>query len=245
MTRIPLSLYLVYLGLGTEALEWYERGLALYPFYGGNHLRLGGFIYFELGDYERAASFIRIFEHSQIGKAMIADTDAYCAAIYYHLGQYEIMQEFWNAFLGIYEKLISHGQPFEQQEAIDWLLKLNPHRYKTNLEGFLQFISKGSFEKHPFQPTPGERTRDQEYCYIKENDIWKISFDGTTIQAQEVKGFYNIQKILMQPRQLFHCAELMGSTLEDTGEKVINDKARRQYQKKIIELQSDIEDRRP
>jgi TolB-like protein len=238
-TLFPISLYLVYLGLSKEALECYERGLALYPFYGGNHLRLGGFIYFELGDYEKAASFI---EHNQIGKAMIADTDAYCAAIYFHLGQYEKMEDYWEAFLGVYRRLISNGQPFEQQEAIDWLLKLNPHRYKTHLEEFLKFISKGSFDKYPVQHISRENTRDQESCYIKENDIWRISYDGSTIQIPEVKGFYDIQKMLMQPRQLYHCAELMGSTLEDSGEKVIDEKARRQYQKKILELQSDIEE---
>jgi hypothetical protein len=48
--------------------------------------------------------------------------------------------------------------------------------------------------------------------------------------------------MLLQPRQLFHCAELMGSTLQDTGEKLIDEKARKQYQKKIMELQSEMEE---
>lgn len=238
-TLFPISLYLVYLGLGKEALEWYERGMQLDPLYGGNHLRLGGFIYFELGEYEKAASFI---EHNRSGKAMIADTDAYCAAIYYHLQQYDKMQAYWNAFLDIYRRLISKGQDFDQQEAIDWLLKLNPHRYKTNLEEFLQFISQGSFEKYPVQETAPRQVIAQEYCFVKEAATWKISFDGTSIQAPEFKGFYDIQKMLAHPRQLFHCAELMGSTLDGEGEKLIDEKARKRYQQKIIELQSEIEE---
>lgn len=48
-TLFPIALYLVYVGLEKEALELYERGLQLYPYYAVNHLRIGGFIYFELG----------------------------------------------------------------------------------------------------------------------------------------------------------------------------------------------------
>ena len=238
-TLFPISLYLVYLGLGQEALVLYERGMQLHPFFGGNHLRLGGFVYFELGEYEKAASFI---EHHLIGKTMIADTDAYCAAIFYHLKQYDKMQTYWNAFLDVYRRLLRKGKEVDQQEAIDWLLKLNPHRHKTNLEEFLQYISEGSFEKYPVQKPKPEKEEVQENYFRKETAAWTFSFDGHTTQTPEVKGFYDLQKMLTQPRQLFHCAELMGSTLDEKGEKLIDEKARRRYQQKILELQSDIEE---
>lgn len=239
-TLFPIALYLAYLGLSKEALEWYERGLQLNPFYGGNHFRLGGFLYFELGEYEKAESFI---EHHQVGKARLADTDAYCAATYYYLQQYDKMQTYWNAFLDTYRILISKGKEFTDRDAIDWLLKLNPHRHGSKLEGFLQAISKGSFQQFP---TPRATTTTSEslleYHFLKDTNAWKLSFDGYTIQTPEVKGFYDIQKMLSEPHQLFHCAELMGSTLDSKGEKLIDEKARRKYQEKILELQSDLEE---
>jgi TolB-like protein/Tfp pilus assembly protein PilF len=238
-TLFPIALYLVYLGLGKEALDLYEKGLQLHPFYAGNHFRIGGFIYFELGEYEKAASFI---EHNPIGQASIADSDAYCAAVFYHLKQYDKMQYHWNIYLGIYRKLISKGQDFEQQEAIDWILKLNPHRHKTHLEEFLQFISQGSFEKYPVQ-TAAIKNKDILECYfMKDVAAWKFSFDGHSLQAPEVKGFYDIKKMLEQPRQLFHCSELMGSALFGKGEKLIDEKAQKQYQKKILDLQGEMEE---
>lgn len=238
-TLFPIALYLVYLGLGKEARELYERGRQLNPFYAGNQFRLGGFIYFELGDYEKAASFI---DYNQTGKARIADTDAYCAAIFYHQQQYDKMQMYWNSFLENYRRLISKDHDFTEQEAINWLLKLNPHRHKTHLEEFLRFISKGSFEEYPVQKTTQNKEIMQEYFFLKESAAWKFSFEGSTVQSPEVKGFYDIQKMLMQPRQLFHCAELMGSALDGSGEKLIDEKARGQYQRKILELQSDLEE---
>ena len=238
-TLFPISLYFVYLGLSREALELYERAMQLHPFYAGNHFRLGGVMYFELGEYEKAASFI---EHHSMGKPGIADKNAYCAAVYYHLKQYDKMQTYWNAFLDTYKRLISKGRDFEQREAIDWILKLNPHRYKTHLEEFLQFISNGSFEKYPVQKNVPGKADALEYYFLKDSAIWKFCFEGYTIQTSEVKGYHDLQKMLTQPRQLFHCAELMGSMLDDTGEKLIDEKARKQYQKKIIELQNEIEE---
>jgi len=59
------------------------------------------------------------------------------------------MQAYWNHFLKTYRRLISHGNDFAERKAIEWLFKLSPHKYKSNLEEFLQFISNGSFEKYP------------------------------------------------------------------------------------------------
>lgn len=238
-TLFPIALYFVYIGLSKEALELFERGLQLHPYYAGNQFRLGGVMYFELGEYQKAASFI---EHHSMAKAGIADKNAYCAATFYHLQQYDKMQVHWNAYLDTYRRLISKGKDFPEQEAIEWLLKLNPHRYKTNLEEFLQFISKGSFEKYPVQKTVSKKDVLREDYFIKDSVAWKISFDGYSVLVPEVKGFFDLQKMLMQPHQVFHCAELMGSTFDGNGEKLIDEKARRQYQKKIIDLQGEIEE---
>jgi TolB-like protein/Tfp pilus assembly protein PilF len=238
-TLMPIALYIVYLGLGKEALELFERGLELNPFNADYQLRLGGFIYFELGEYEKAASFIK---HKPNGNAKIADTDAYCAAIYYHLGQYEQMQTYWNSYLESYRNLISKGKDFEQEEAIEWIFKLNPHRYGSHLEEFLRYISKGSYQNFPAKKTPPKEKGLTMNYFVKEAGVWKFSFDGSVVLTPEVKGFYDLQKLLMQPGQVFHCAELMGSSLDEKGEKMIDEKARREYQKKILDLQSEMEE---
>src|SRR4029453_5660049 len=74
----------------------------------------------------------------------------------------------------------------------------------------------------------------------KEPTGWKFSFGNSAVQLPEVKGFFDIQKMLSQPRQLFHCAELMGRVFSEKGEKLFDAKAKKQYEKKIAELQADI-----
>jgi TolB-like protein/Tfp pilus assembly protein PilF len=238
-TLMPIALYIVYLGLSKEALELFKRGLELNPFHADYQLRLGGFIYFELGEYEKAASFIK---HQPNGNAKIADTDAYCAAIYFHLRQYDKMQAYWDSYLETYRRLISKGKDFDHREAIEWIFKLNPHRYMSHLVEFLRFIGKRNFQGFPVKNIPAKKESIQVNSFLKESGIWKFSFDGYVVQTQEVKGFYDIQKLLIQPGQVFHCSELMGSVIDDKGEKMIDEKARREYQRKILELQGEMEE---
>jgi len=125
------------------------------------------------------------------------------------------------------------------EEVSEWLMKINPHKNRSNLEGFLRFISEGSFqsnEQKNWQPP----SSNVESYFLREGSGWKLSFENSTVQLPEVKGFYDIQKMLSQPRQLFHCAELMGNVVTERGEKLFDATAKKQYEKKIAELQADI-----
>jgi TolB-like protein len=235
-TLIPIALYFIFLGLEKEAVLLYEKAIKLNPFNADRYSLYGVFIYFELGDYAKAASLIVPTQN-----AKIADADAYYAATYYYLQQYDKMQSHWSTFLDTYRKLISKGKDFTPQEAIDWIMKISPYRQKSNLEAFLQHISNGSFEKKPEQQRERNPNIHDNY-FIKETAAWKLAYDGCVVQVPEVKGFYDIHKMLREPRQLFHCAEMMGTTLNGKGEKLIDEKARKQYQQKILDLQSEIQE---
>jgi hypothetical protein len=56
----------------------------------------------------------------------------------------------------------------------------------------------------------------------------------------EVKGFYDLLKLLANPEKQFHCTELMGAGLVMSAELVFDEKAKRSYQKKILELEEEI-----
>jgi TolB-like protein/tetratricopeptide (TPR) repeat protein len=236
-THMQIALCFLLLGKEKEAVAIYERALQLIPFNADNYFLYGVLIYFNMGDFEKAASLIQPNQ-----KAKIADADAYHAAIYYYLQQPDRMHHFWNLYLENYRRLISKGKDFTWQEAIDWIWKINPYRYKTHLDDFLKHISNGYIEKAP-EPSPKLNLQTTlANHFLKETGGWRLSYDGATVQVQELKGFYDIQKMLLEPRHLFHCAEMMGSSINDQGEKLIDEKARKQYQQKILDLQNDIQE---
>lgn len=229
-----IAAYFVFLGLNEEAASLYERSLQMNPMHGSSYLGTGTIIFFELGDFQKAESLIVHSKSSQW-----ADAEAYNAAIYYYLGEYGKMEAHWKLFLETYRRLISRGKEFTIQEAIEWLIKINPHKNKSNLQDFFQYISNGSFKSHQ-QKDVGFKRSFQENHFLKEATGWKLSYENSAIQLPEVKGFYDIQKMLSQPRQLFHCAELMGNVVNEKGEKLFDAKAKKQYEKKIVDLQADI-----
>jgi TolB-like protein/tetratricopeptide (TPR) repeat protein len=236
-TLMAIALYYIFLGLEKEAVALYEKAIRLNPFNADKYALFGVFIFFELGDYSKAASLI---VKSETGK--IADADAYYAAIYFYLNQRDKMQAHWDLFLATYGKLISKGKDFTCQEAIDWIMKISPYKGKSNLEPFLDYISNGSFEKKRGERNQLNQNFVKDAYFLKETAAWKLAYDGSAVQVPEVKGFYDICKMLSQPRQLFHCAEMMGTTMNGKGEKLLDAKSRKQYQEKILELQSEIQE---
>ena len=236
-SMIQIALCFLFLGFEKEAIAMYDKVMRLNPLGADKYSHYGVFIYFELGEYEKAATLIKRGPHVKM-----ADADAYYAAVYYYLQQPEKMQLYWNYFLDIYRKLFRKENDFDVNEAIDWIVKIGPYRYKTNMEAFLRHIGNGSFPKASANSSrPGKETQEENY-FVKVSGVWKLSYDGSVVQVPELKGLFDIQQMLVEPRRVFHCAELMGSAVKDSGEKLLDDKARKQYQKKITDLQNEIQE---
>lgn len=233
-TILQIAVSFIFMGFERESLELYARAMKLSPMNTDKYSPYGIFIFFELGEFEKAEALLRYNP-----TVKIADADAYYAAIYYYLKQPEKMHRYWNIFLDVYRRLISKGQDFTAQEAIEWINKINPYRYKTNLNEFLRFISSTGGLLPAEKATSG-RDNGRDNYFVKDDAWWKVSYNGSAVKVPELKGFYDLQKLLIEPRQLFHCAELMGSKANSKGEKLIDEKARKMYQEKILEIQSDM-----
>src|SRR5690606_19212245 len=146
------------------------------------------------------------------------------------------------SFLNVYRDLVVKGKDFNEMEAIEWLLKLNPHRNTSKLVAFLQFISNGAFEEYRVKSPTTHLIENECNIFLKENATWKIVYENSTAIIPEVKGFYDLQKLIRQPREILHCAELMGIGLEVQGDEMIDEKARKQYKERILNIQDELEE---
>ena len=234
-TIMQIAVSFIFMGFEKESLELHERAMRLSPMNADKYSPYRIFIFFELGEFEKAAALLR-----QNPNVKIANADAYYAAIYYYLKQPDKMLEYWNAFLEAYRRLITKGKDFTTQEALEWMNQIIPYRYETKLNEFLRYITNESDAIVPVSKPRSVREKGSNNLFVKDSAAWRVSYDGSLVQVPEVKGFYDLQKLLVEPRQLFHCAELMGSRVDGKGEKLLDDKARKMYQQKILELQNDM-----
>jgi predicted ATPase len=77
----------------------------------------------------------------------------------------------------------------------------------------------------------------------KAGDVWEISFGGRVVSVRTTKGLDTVARLLAAPGREIHCLDLMGAVAEQgsTGE-VIDAVARRRYEERIRELQSELDE---
>jgi TolB-like protein/tetratricopeptide (TPR) repeat protein len=157
-TILQIAVGFIFMGFEKESIELHQRAIQLSPFNKDKYAPYAIFIYFELGDFEKAAALIR-----QNPTIKIADADAYYAAVFYYLKQPDKMHEYWKLYLDTYRRLISKGNDFTPQDATDWIIKINPYRNNTRLIEFLKYINNNhvevNFERRR-ENEPGVRTRN-------------------------------------------------------------------------------------
>jgi len=232
-TVIPIACYFVYLGLADEAEKMYERIIGLNPVIALKNQFYGGFIYFEKGNYEKAASMFNSFPSGRW-----ADAEVFYAATHYYLEQNEYMKAGWNRFMETYERLISKGKPFSIHEATNWIRTINPHKFgNSHLERFLKFIENDDVEEKITKKRQTPVISLLPNIFMKEGTTWRMEYEGKEVLMPEVKGFYDISRFLELPGKLYHCAELMGTALDARGEMVFDQKAKEQYEQRLLVLQ--------
>ncbi len=228
---IQIASCFVYLGYLSEAESLYCRVQELDPMNGHNYHHVAALIAFEKGEFKKCISL------SSTARLVWVDFPAMIAAAYYELGDFDNMHRWWNDFLQEFRNKIAKDNHADTAQAVRWLINVSPYR-NTMYSRFWEFIggkqiarSERKFEK----ATPP----DKNY-FLKENDVWQISYDNKQVLITEVKGLNDLAKMLGQPEKQFHCTELMGTGLEALAEPVFDERAKRSYQKKILELQEEI-----
>src|SRR5690606_32659841 len=92
-------------------------------------------------------------------------------------------------------------------------------------------------------PEPEAEPAEQRNVWSRAGDLWTITFDGLTVHLRSSKGLVDISRLLAAPNTEVHCIDLAGTLVEDrsSGE-VIDDRARREYEQRVRELQLEIDE---
>jgi hypothetical protein len=80
---------------------------------------------------------------------------------------------------------------------------------------------------------------------VREGHAWAASYGGRTARLRDSKGLRDIAVLVARPEQDVHCLELMGGA--DVGGEAgpaLDQQARRSYERRIVELQEEVDDAR-
>lgn len=231
---LQVAFSFIFLGHAEEAEKLYLKACRLNPFHRDSYFAYGSNIYFELGDFEQAINL-----GNRIGpENAFVDFPAYMAAAYFHLSELDKMKEMWKLYLEKYGKYIAGSESFEESDALTWQMRVNPYRGKTNLQLFWEYLASLSGKSLNGN---GGKAVVLPNTFHQRDGIWKLTFKGETALMPDAKGLQDIFKLMQRSGEEVHCSDLMGSVLTgDRGVEVFDLKARRNYQKRVAELQSEM-----
>ncbi|HEX8677297.1 MAG TPA: hypothetical protein VF700_08755 [Segetibacter sp.] len=232
---VQIASCFIYLGYTLEAEDIYHKVLRLNPLNETSYYCFGTFIYFELGDFKKA---IELAE--KVLQPLWVDYYAMVAAAYFHLGDYRQMHKFWLQFLDEFSKKIYADNINTEQRALQWIKDVNPYKGNTYMRAFWDYIGNetisGSIESPPKNET------SEMYLFQKENELWLCCYDGKSVRIGDSKGFNDIVKLISIPNLPIHCSELMGSSVSAEKEQLFDETAKKNYRKKILELQHELQE---
>ena len=94
----------------------------------------------------------------------------------------------------------------------------------------------------PTGPEPGPSTGPE---LVAEGDSWRVGFAGRTVRVRDMKGIGDLTVLLARPGVEVHALELMGGRdIGGAAGPLLDERARREYQERIVELQRDIDEAR-
>lgn len=234
---------------GGQPAEGYElacRAMGLNPLHGDWYHGIAGWNLFMLDRYDEARP------HLEKAGETITNFPAYRAACAAIAGHEDRARHEYDLFLQEYRDKIAFGRKPVDGEALAWAVQVEPFRRLADSQKMPNALRDAgiatldvedalkSRQKTLVRPAQIARTGGNEFrC---EEGVWSIAYEGAGARLTTLKGFHDIVRMLAQPNEPLHCLELSGSAIvNEAPDEVLDQEARREYRRRIEELQGELE----
>jgi TolB-like protein/tetratricopeptide (TPR) repeat protein len=241
---VQLAFNKSYLGKAAEAEKLYLRAMRLNPYRNIWYYPYGALTQFCQRRYDR---FIELALKAPLTDVWI-DLPAFLAVAYYHTDRPREAAAYLDIFIDAFAEKITAGRPAQPDEMVAWLKLANPFKTEDDSRHYIQGVLAAGLEERQAKSAPGgDKTVPSSPAgatanrFVKQDGLWRMTFDGHTVQMAEMKGFIDIARLLAVPENEIHCSALMGlpGSLSEP-ESLLDEKARRAYETRIRDLREEI-----
>ena len=220
--------------------------MELNPLHGAWYHGIAGWNLFMLEQYDEASPYLE-----RAGET-ITNFPAYRAACAAIAGDVDQARRDYELFLREYRDKITFGREPQEGEALKWAVQVEPFRRLEDSQRMPNALRDAgiatidvadalkSREKTLVRPADIPRPAGNEFrC---EEGVWSIAYEGAGARLIALKGFHDIARLLARPNEPLHCLELSGSAVvSNSADEVLDLQARREYRRRIEELQEELE----
>jgi tetratricopeptide (TPR) repeat protein len=232
---LQIAFSFVFLGYTDEAIELYERSCQLNPMTEDKHYATAATLYFEHGDFQKALDIGKKLDTNQT----FIDFPFYMAAAAHYLGKEQEARLYWDQFLERFQNHIYFGKKSGSKDALSWQISINPYKNTTQLAAFRDYMKENS----SYQLSTQESYKSGNNLGVLNctENLVQLDYANKGIDLKKTKGLTDIATLIGRPHQDIHCLELMGGHQQDTGSiNVLDEKSKKEYQRRILDLQSEI-----
>lgn len=179
---------------------------------------------------------------------MFVDVPAFLAASCAFTGDMESAHRYLRKFLDAFQERIGFGRAAEPGEPLRWLLHVNPFKRPEDGERLAQGLALAGLEADPdegrAEAVPHVLAAGASPAtFRRDGQLWTMAFGGVSVQLTHQKGFLDLAQLLARPGVEMHCLELADRPAEPTGHApMLDDRARRELQARVRDLQREIDD---
>lgn len=243
---IQIAIATMFAGEPGRGLELAERAMQCNPVHPPWYAGTAGWCHFMAG---RAPTALPLLER---GGDTIVNFGAYRAACHVLAGRLEEARRALEHFERQYQEKIAFGRAPEPGEALRWAVQVEPFRRiedSRRMPDVLRTAGLADVDVADALDTRAERmvkpadiARPQGSTFRGEDGVWTIDYEGKGARLVEVKGFHDLARLLAAPGVPVHSLELVGAPPETRSRhEVLDEEARRSYQRRIQDLQEDLE----
>lgn len=244
---IQLATYFAYQGRASLGVELAERSLDLNPLCPAWRYPYAALPHFVARRYDRA---IELFQKAPI--SLMVDLPAYYAAASVYLGDAGQATVMMDTFDQQFRERITPGRKSGWDEIVLWLRHINPFRNEADMEHFIGGVERArALQQQPRATSRAAKVKTQPSgpgavpglfawsianTFRKEGTLWTLCFEHHVTHMPELKGFHDIARLLGRPNEDIHCLALAARDDNHRGIEVLDERARKEYQKRIREL---------
>lgn len=171
----------------------------------------------------------------------IFEQAALMAAAYAHLGRLDEARAQIPNFLEACRRDIAGGREVSPADALGHMLDCLPFARDEDRLFLLDALATAGLTdsgvRTPSDPSSAELAR-----FARRGGLWEAEFAGRRVVLSDAKGCGDIALLLASPRERIHCMELAGRLVEGDSGAAMDAKARAACQRRIQDLQADLDD---
>lgn len=174
---------------------------------------------------------------------IMVDLPAFLAIALHETGDRAGAREHVDIFLAQFAEKIARDHAPGRGEALRWVQHVNPFKQQAHRERLdRQLRAAGLSGKDAPEPLA---TAQDRRALRKVGSLWQASFAGRDAHFPDLKGLYDIARLLSEPGKETHCAELMGAhalSEPDSSDTTLDERALRDYRARVAQLDAAIEE---